>query len=277
MPMIGIYGMVGSGKGIINTIDNYYIPKEIPIFCNYHSNLKNAQFIEPEEVFEVFEEDKLTPVKVLDTDEATMWYENRNSGTKDSNAFFSFLMFQSRKMGLYWKSTAQLRGTLDIRWRGQENKVIYAHERELDMAGNSLDDFHFTVGKRTVNGIIVRNIGLKYKKAQRFFGLYNTKEKITSQEFRDLKEKIQNKNADTYNKFLDDLTKEFYDLRLKEIPFKVNKDGSKKYLLTQERVRDVLIRMGKNPEYASSVKVRIEDLILRNQTEFKLEEAKKVD
>lgn len=259
MTLIGVYGNVGSGKTLISTIDDFFTPREIPIYCNFKLNLPNAELIEPEEVFEVFTVDEKIPIKKLVTDEAYGWYESRGSGVRTENEFFSYLMFQSRKVGLVWKSIAQLRGTLDLRWRGMENKVIVCHERALDMAGRSTQDFNFTIIKNTVSGVLVSKMNLPYKKSLPFFKLYNTNETILPQGFDEMKIKMKNKDITNLNAYINELVNDIYNNHLELIPVKIMKDGTNKYKITQEFVRDLLLQLNKPPEYASSVKVRLEN------------------
>ena len=247
--LMGIYGNVGSGKNLISVIDDYFTPSEIPIYTNFRINLKNAEMIEPEEVFDVFEYDSAIPVKKLVTDEAYSWFESRNSGSCDVNKFLSYLMFQSRKLGLNWKSIAQMRNTLDLRWRGMENKIINCGDRVLDMAGNSTDDFNYSFVKRSSVGIKIVNKKLLYCDAKKFFGLYDTNKRILPQDFDNLKMKIMNKDTINLNRHIDELVNELLSGKI-VVP---------KTKLTQEWVRDALLRLNKSSLYASNVKVRLNE------------------
>lgn len=259
MGLDGIYGKGGSGKSLLATIDAKFVPKEIPIYTNYKINLKNAELIEPEEIFEVFIEDSAIPAKLLITDEAYGWIEARGSGNLDLNKYISYMIFQSRKRGLNWRSIAQLRGTLDLRWRGLEDRVIYCHKRNLDTCGNSTDDFNFSM----MEGFQVVNFSMEYEKAKPFFSLYDTRKTIMPQEFKELDMKIKFKrNPTLLNGYVNDIT----DLIIKteSVPSTRLKDGTEKFHVSEDWVRDKILEMSeKKPDilmamdYIKFIKVRI--------------------
>lgn len=261
MPLNGIYGLVGSGKNVISMCDLYFTPKEVPIYTNFKTTLKNAQLIEPEEVFEVFEEDTKTPIVKLVTDEAYSWFESRGSGFSDLNRFLSYLMCQSRKRGLNWYSIAQLRGTLDLRWRGQEDLVIYAKQRKLDSAGNSTDDFHYALMKagKIITGKMlyedVKNLGI--------FEMYDTKQVILPPDFLELKQKLQfKKNPDLLNKLIDDIVLELLKTKA-SFPCKIQKDGTTKYSITQDWIKDKILRTNpKHLEWSNYVTIRLKAILI---------------
>lgn len=246
----GVYGYVGSGKNVIETIDMCYKRKEIPIFTNFDLRLKNASKIEPEEVFEVFELDDKIPVKYLVTDEAYTWFESRGSAMSELNKFLSYLMFQSRKRGLNWHSIAQIRGTLDLRWRGMEDNVLACGKRNLDSAGNSTDDFKFAL----IENMQIKRFGLRYEKAKPFFDKYNTRQVLMPQEFLEMKQKLKNRKPEELNNYIDSLVEE---LKKFPPPTKQLVDGTIKLAITQEWVRDMLLRIGRGWEFSSYVKVRL--------------------
>lgn len=251
MTLTGIYGFVGSGKDILSVIDCCATPKEIPIYTNYKLNLPNAERIEPEEIFEVFEEDSAIPIKKMVTTELYTWLESRGSGFNDMNKYVSYMIFQSRKRGLNWTANAQLRGTVDLRWRGLESTVIYAHERYLDMAGNSTDDFKYSI----IKNLRVKNIVLPYEKAKKFFNLYNTKETVMPQDFKELSQRIKfKKHPEQLNEFLDNVTEKILKEHQCDIPCK-----NDKLSITDDWIRDIILRMNKLEymEYARYIKIRL--------------------
>lgn len=254
MTLDGIYGLAGSGKSIIAVSNACYVPKEIPIYVNFNLRLKNAQLIEPEEIFEVFEEDTKQPVKELITDEAYSWMESRGSGFNDINKMVSYMIFQSRKRGLNWKAIAQLRGTLDLRWRGMENRVVYCHERNLDTSGNSTDDFKFSF----IKGLHVVNLTMPYENSRQFWNLYDTNQTILPTDFQELRDKIKfKKHPDKLNKYIDDVVTEI--MKKVKIPCKTLKNDEIKYFVSDDWVRDTLLRMEKTDamEYIKYIKSRI--------------------
>ena len=254
MTLDGIYGNVGSGKNIIAVANACYIPKEVPIYTNFKLNLKNAEMIEPEELFDVFEEDSKIPAKELITDEAYSWIESRGSGFSDLNKYISYMIFQSRKRGLNWKAIAQLRGTLDLRWRGLENRIVYCHERTLDTSGNSTEDFRYSF----IKGLQIVNITLPYKNATRFFGLYNTNKTILPPDFRELAEKVKfKKHPELLNEFITKLAEEV--MNKYSVPCKTLLNGTEKYSISDDWVKDKLLDMKKVEyfEYAKYIKIRI--------------------
>lgn len=256
MGLDSIVGDKGSGKNIISVWDCLNTPKEIPIFSNFDINIKRCDVIEPDEVFEVFEYDKLQPIKKLITDEAYTWFESRGSGTSDLNKFMSYLMFQSRKRGLNWISIAQLRNTLDLRWRGMEDRLIIAHERDLDIYGDSKDDFIYSVFKGLKKPYSFK---IPYDKAKILFGVYDTKKVLLPPDFNEIKLKLKNKNPENLNKYIDKLANKIIELY--PIPTRFLKDGSEKKIITSDWVRDKLLRppISQGMEYTIYVKARIQE------------------
>lgn len=254
MPITGTYGDVGTGKDLISVIDANFTPHEIPIYANFKINLKRAEKIEPEEIYEVFTEDSKIPIKKMITTELYGWLEARESAFSEMGKYISYMIFQSRKRGLNWMANAQLRSTVDLRWRGMEDKIIYCHPRDLDMSGNSSDDFHYTIMKN----LKVANLTLEYETAKQFFGLYNTKDIIMPQEFEHLQNKIKfKKNPEMLNKFINAKA----SLIMKKFPIPSNqlKDGTFKYHISDDWVRDKLLELGETDamEYTKYIKVRI--------------------
>lgn len=254
MTLTGIYGFVGSGKDVISVIDCANTPKEIPIYTNFDLRLKNADKIEPEEIFDVFSEDSKIPIKKMVTTELYGWLENRGSGFSDLNKYISYMIFQSRKRGLNWTANAQLRGTVDLRWRGLENIVIYAHERNLDMSGNSTDDFHYSI----IKNMRVVNLTLEYEMAKQFFDIYSTKEVVMPQGFNELSMKIKfKKHPELLNEYINSIADKV--MKKYTIPNKELKNGTIKYSVTEDWIRDKLLEMNliEAMEYSKYVKFRI--------------------
>jgi len=253
--LTGIYGYCGSGKNVFATIDAKFTPKEIPIYVNFELRLKNAERIEPEEVFEVFEYDSKIPIKKMITDEAYSWFESRGSGQSDINTFLSYLMFQSRKRGLNWMSIAQLRASLDLRWRGMEDRIVLAEERNLDISGDSKEDFGYWLLKNNRK----KHVTIKYEKAKPFFELYETKEVVIPIEFKEMQLKMKNRKPDNLNIYVDGLVIKLIEASKKKrivFPTKIIKDEIE-YRFTQEWVRDALMKIEEDGSYASNVKVRL--------------------
>lgn len=253
----GIYGSVGSGKNILEVADCCATPKEIPIYTNFKLSLKNAELIEPEELFDTFTEEKEVPIKKLVTDEAVTWLESRGSGFSDLNKYISYMISQSRKRGLNWTVLSQLRGMLDLRWRGQETQITYCYPRNLDMAGNSTDDFKFAVMRDTR----IVKLEMKYETAKQFFGLYDTSQTLMPPDFNELAMKIKfEKNP----KLLDEYATKYAKLLIKSgVPTKTQKNGEKKILINDDWIRDKLLEINKIEamNYIKYIKPRIKKLM----------------
>jgi hypothetical protein len=143
--LMGIYGNVGSGKTALIVYIASKSPN-VPIKSNFKINLPQYQPLEVSELL------TLEPQKeglFVIMDEAYVWMESRLSPSK-LNRYVSYVGFQSRKRNLDIICTAQIRGTLDTRFRTLEHITVYAHDRPH----KKTDDFRYT---------FFTNSGLKHK------------------------------------------------------------------------------------------------------------------
>lgn len=258
MTLDGIYGLKGSGKNIISVlICKYFVPKDVPIYTNFELRLPNAHLIEPEDLFDVFtikNENDFSERRELITDEAYGWLESRGSGFNELNKYLSWMISQSRKRGLNWKCIAQLRAMLDLRWRGQEDRIIYCHKRNLDSLGNSEEDFNYSF----IEGGNINNYTIDYDNAKQFFPMYNTNQVILPQEFKEISDRIKfKKHPELLNKYINGIA----DLVIKEhdIPCRTLVSGEERYSITDDWLRDKLLEMKKMEamDYTKYIKCRI--------------------
>jgi adenylate kinase family enzyme len=113
--LVLLVGDVGSGKTLFATRIALRVKK--PVYANYTIKIPNHVDLTPE-ILNVINEPSLVIL-----DEAYAWLESRMSG-KPINLYMSYILFQSRKLGLDFMLTQQLAGTIDLRFREMANWVI---------------------------------------------------------------------------------------------------------------------------------------------------------
>ena len=106
-----ITGSWGTGKTLLATYLSALCSTKEPVYSNYKIKLKNCGLIDAETLSKMQYEKALIVL-----DEAYTWLECRLSES-DLNKYMSYIMFQSRKRGFDFILTAQLRMTLDVRFR----------------------------------------------------------------------------------------------------------------------------------------------------------------
>jgi len=166
MGLTCIKGTYGSGKTLLMTIlacKDYKIfpPNGREILSNFWLDLPNYKPVEPEDLVNINK-----PTLFL-LDEAYAWLESRSS-QKAVSKYMSYILFQSRKRELDIVLSMQLFSTIDVRFRHMTDLLILADKTDVG--------FKYTFYKpalRTQTTFI-----LPFESAQRYYGLYDTMEKI---------------------------------------------------------------------------------------------------
>lgn len=167
MTLTCIVGDRGTGKTLLSTILMCKEGKKI--YANYQ--VKNPLWtkLEPWMLGESFNEPTSNGI-----DEASIWLESRTPGKK-LDRYLSYILFQSRKEDRDFYLTMQLFGTIDLRFRELADYIILA-EREND---NKKDGaFIYTILRRSNTNPQIKKLRLSYEKAQKWFPLFDTNEKI---------------------------------------------------------------------------------------------------
>lgn len=166
MTLTSIIGDVGTGKTLLATA--LALKDNRKIYSNYKINSDRYERLEPSMLVEINE-----PSLII-MDEAYMWLEARTS-SKNLNRYISYLLFQSRKSKQEYIITAQLFGTVDLRFREMSDYIILADRSE----GNIIDgDFVYKVFKQSNIHSCIRSFSISYEKAVDIFKYYDTAEKI---------------------------------------------------------------------------------------------------
>ena len=162
--LIIITGALGSGKTLLLTY-LYTISSKKTIISNYVVvPVKNKEVL-PFSDSILFKKD-ISDVDIL-LDEGYIYLESRTSSAK-RNRILSYLLFQSRKRDIDIYITAQLTGTLDIRFRKMCDIWIYC-ERDVD-------GFHYTF--INISGKSRFSFFMPMKFAKTIFPLYDTRQTI---------------------------------------------------------------------------------------------------
>jgi hypothetical protein len=192
--LMGVYGDVGSGKTILGTEIVFRCPK-IPVYSNVEMKLPNYH---PLEITDIFKLEPSETGLLMFIDEAYSWIESRASSS-DVNKYVSYIGFQSRKRDLDIVCTAQLRSSLDLRFRDMETISVFCFDRPKPKT--SKEDFRY----RFVKGLRYHDLTFPYKKAKKLFPLYNTNKVIMPFGFQELEAKIQTKEPISLNQTINDI------------------------------------------------------------------------
>lgn len=199
--LVGYYGQIGSGKNILslhNTLikNNYY-----KIYANFEIKVNNFEKIDIAELLHIeAPKNKNKKIKVI-LDEAYTILESRMS-LSDINQFMSYVEFQSRKKGMDIDVIAQLRGTVDIRYRKMEHMTFFGKARREKINGKmNNEDFHYVV----TNGFKAKKIGLKYSGAKKLFPIYNTNEVIMPINLKNLEASIGKLDNEKLNRIINEI------------------------------------------------------------------------
>ncbi len=236
--LVGVYGDVGSGKGIF-VVDVMHKHPELQKLVNFTLKLPRVRKVTPDEVLNI-EMDEFGNEFCLT--EGYTWIDNRLSPSK-GNRLSSYGFFQSRKSGAEYIIDTQIRGTLDLRFRLLETYSIYAHERRrLNRFGSiNKEDFNYTY----IKGRRSHFFKLAWKKAKKLFGLYNSFEKIVPHDIDELRAELITTNPEKLNKKIDAIIHDF-DVR-----------GFDLSTITHNVVKDYLLRLPEPFVYEPFVYVRL--------------------
>jgi hypothetical protein len=131
------------------------------ILANYTLDLPRAKAVNPEDLVNINE-----PTLFL-LDEAYAWLESRTS-QKAVSRYLSYILFQSRKRELDIVLSMQLFSTIDVRFRNMTDLLILTDKTEKG--------FLYTFYKPATR--IQARFLLPFENAQKYYGLYDTMEKV---------------------------------------------------------------------------------------------------
>jgi hypothetical protein len=177
--LAGFYGDVGSGKTLL--LMDYAVK---PIYKKFYANFKVFKMskYEPLKLEDLFNYVPNAPVTLFGFDEGYTLIESRTSLEK-LNRYISYALFQCRKAHRDFISTAQLKSTLDLRFKDMERFTVYAFPHDE----KSQDDFKYAY--ITEFSVTFWSLNFKYAK-KHLFGLYDTEEIILPHDFKELQEEI---------------------------------------------------------------------------------------
>ena len=170
MVLISIEGDVGSGKTLLMTYLAYVDTRMV--YANYHLNFPRYREMTPEGLL------RIPKQSVALFDEAYAWLESRLSG-RDSNRFFSYVLFQSRKRGLDMYMTNQLISTVDVRFRSMINVEVLCEATE-----RGFEYVFRRISRRRFNR--PRTFLMPFELAEMVYPLYDTEERISTLDEREL-------------------------------------------------------------------------------------------
>lgn len=191
--MLGItIGDLGSGKtGLVTAMAGDAVRAGVPVFSNYNIRWRGCEKFFVSDLLNV-DVDK----GFIACDEVYTLAESRISSSK-LNRFFSYFLFQSRKLHVDVESTAQLESTVDLRLVGLANLVVLCE---------------YDVLKRRFNYTFVKN-GLKVRVSKRFvsfdwmmehvFPFYDTDEVVNPLGLVELQVELEKYDVGRINKRVD--------------------------------------------------------------------------
>jgi len=159
--LISILGGLGDGKTLIETF--FALLDSRPIYSNYWINSPRYHDLKPEML------NRLSNCLVL-LDEAWAYIDSRVSGS-DHNRYFSYILTQSRKMGIDIVMTDQLEGMIDTRFRQLTDWEIHCS------AENYGYDYWFIRRKKNRLFMPVHRI-LPLEIAEKIYPYYDTGQRI---------------------------------------------------------------------------------------------------
>ena len=229
MPINTITGLGGSGKTFITVYFLAHYPKMMK-YGNFETKLKKYEVVDLMTLF------SLNPdydTKLMSTfDEAYGDFDQRLSMT-DEGILNTYLPFQARKNNMSILGITQL-PILDVRWRGVERYKIHCETRRIYNKDGSdfKGDFYFWF--IDVNSGAKRNVRFPYRKAKKFFDLYNTKEKIFPKRFELMKQKIEMKDPKKRNVAIKEMVDTIIKMRVLPETKKITHDWVKNTMLDLE-------------------------------------------
>jgi hypothetical protein len=121
-------------------------------------------------------------------DEAYAWLESRLAG-RDSNRFFSYVLFQSRKRGLDMLMTNQLISTVDIRFRSMINVEVLCEATE-----KGFEYVFRRISRRRISR--PKTYLMPFELAEMVYPLYDTEERISTLDEKELLLSISRDKSD---------------------------------------------------------------------------------
>lgn len=244
--LMGIYGNVGCGKGVLATrqaVKAISVNSEIDILTNFKMNLQQARPLDITDLIDMLES-PVTPdtkEKLIIGDELYTLIESRLSGSA-LNRFMSLLPFQRRKRKVKIVAIAQLKSSLDLRYRYLEDLTVFGHDRPHKIAGKiNTADFEYTL----IKNFYSVDFTLKYGTAQKLFPLYDTAEVILPADILDLKAQVISQYPEKLDMQINRIIEKF-ELR----KFDLTK-------ITHNIVKDNLIKIRESLLYEPYVYVRL--------------------
>lgn len=167
MTLVVCHGNRGSGKTTIATgLARQAIDQGVPVWANY--GIVGAKELTPSNILTI-----QGPALVI-IDEAYVWLDSRVSAST-LNRFMSYILFQSRKMGLDFVLTVQLIHTLDKRFRDLTDTYIACEHQKTK------DRFKYEI--LSVQKSVVKTRYLSHRTAEKYiFPYFKTEERIDNNE-----------------------------------------------------------------------------------------------
>lgn len=168
-----LVGNTGSGKTLAISILASSL--KMPLYANYKLNLPNYH---PLSLIDVIDLEMNIHIFI---DEAYTWLESRSSG-RAINKYFSYIIFQGRKTHTNVFLTAQLFGSVDVRFRDLSDVVIVCKEfgnQNIDGKNVPIGFKYKIINKRQGT---IKHKKLLYANAIKYFDIYDTFEIIDSSE-----------------------------------------------------------------------------------------------
>jgi len=168
--LIGVLGGFGSGKTLLLAVFGYKLGfnPNYEVYANFHIK-GNVEYLTPRKLLDINPKDKRA---VILLDEVYSWLDSRVSISK-INRILSWVVLQSRKRNMDIIYSAQLGSSVDLRLRDMTDIVIYC-----ECVGNPVKPKGFAYIVEWHKGIrfLRRKWFFSFKKASRFFGIYDTRE-----------------------------------------------------------------------------------------------------
>jgi len=160
--LISILGDVGSGKTLLSTA--LAILDDRPVFANYKIHIDRWKMFYPETLL------KVPFGSLVIMDEAWSIIESRLTG-RGVNRFFSYILFESRKLGIDILMTDQLSRTIDPRFRDMTNIEIHCEATIVGFEYHvfRLSSYHYFQPKTFI---------IPYEVAEKIYPFYDSWEKI---------------------------------------------------------------------------------------------------
>ena len=160
--LISILGDVGSGKTLLSTA--LAIMDDRPVFANYRIHIDRWKMFYPETLL------KVPFGSLVIMDEAWSLIESRLTG-RGINRFFSYILFESRKLGIDILMTDQLSRTIDPRFRDMTNIEIHC---EAAIVGFEYHVFRLS----SYRYFVPKTFIIPYEVAELIYPFYDSWEKI---------------------------------------------------------------------------------------------------